>query len=133
MIDEDVSYSHLKVFGCKAFTHVPKEQCSKLDDKAVCCIFLGYGGAEFGYRLWDPEKRKIIRSRDVVFHEDQFFGDIEKTEKSKEVVNGVVDLTPTPSPVQTTGGEGGQYDPNHDEAQGLPNEQGVEQGEQSPQ
>ena len=81
------------MFGCKAFVHVPKEQRSKLDDKAVCCIFLGYGGAEFGYRLWDPDKRKIIKSRDVVFHEDQFFGDIENTEKSKEVVDGVVDLT----------------------------------------
>ena len=28
---KDVSYSHLKVFGCKAFVHVPKEQRSKLD------------------------------------------------------------------------------------------------------
>ena len=41
----------------------------------------------------------------------------------------MVDLTLTPSPVQTIGGEGGQNDPDRDEAQGLPNEQGVEQGE----
>ena len=32
---KDVSYSHLKVFGCKTFMHVPKEQRSKLDDKAI--------------------------------------------------------------------------------------------------
>ena len=36
------SYSHLKVFRCKAFAHVPKEKRSKLDDKAMPCIFLGY-------------------------------------------------------------------------------------------
>ena len=30
-IRKDVSYSHLKVFGYKAFVHVPKEQRSKLD------------------------------------------------------------------------------------------------------
>ena len=29
---KDVPYSHLKVFGCKTFMHVPKEQRSKLDD-----------------------------------------------------------------------------------------------------
>ena len=40
---KNVPYSHLKVFGCKAFMHVPKEQRSKLDDKATLCIFIGYG------------------------------------------------------------------------------------------
>ena len=40
---KEISYSHLKVFRCKAFIHVPKEQRSKLDDKALPCIFIGYG------------------------------------------------------------------------------------------
>ena len=52
-IGKDVSYSHLKVFGCKVFMHVPKEERSKLDDKATLCIFIGYGDEEFGYMLWD--------------------------------------------------------------------------------
>jgi transposase InsO family protein len=55
---EDASYAHLKVFGCKTFAHVPKEQRLKLDDKAIHCIFVGYGDAEFCYKLWDPKKRK---------------------------------------------------------------------------
>ena len=43
---KDVSYSHLmKVFGCKAFAHVPKEQRLKLDSKTIPCIFVGYGDA----------------------------------------------------------------------------------------
>ena len=53
----DISYSHLKVFGCKVFAHVNKEHRQKLDDKAIPCIFVGCGYEEFGYRLWDPEKR----------------------------------------------------------------------------
>ena len=52
-IGKDVPYSHLKVFGCKAFMHVPKGQRLKLDDKATPCIFIGYGDKEFGYRLRD--------------------------------------------------------------------------------
>ena len=38
----DISYSHLKVFGCKAFTYISKEQRQKLDGRVVPCIFLGY-------------------------------------------------------------------------------------------
>ena len=31
---------------------------------------MGYGeSGEMGYRLWDPETKKIIRSHDVVFNE----------------------------------------------------------------
>ena len=45
---KDVSYDHLRVFGCKAFIHVPKNERSKLDVKAKPYIFLGYGREEFG-------------------------------------------------------------------------------------
>ena len=43
-----VSYDHLRVFGCRAFVHIPKDERSKLDIKAKPCIFLGYGHEEFG-------------------------------------------------------------------------------------
>ena len=75
---KDVSYSRLKVFGCKAFMHIPKEQRSKLDDKATPCIFIGYGDEEFGYSLWDSEKQKIVKSGDVVFHQHETIEDMEK-------------------------------------------------------
>ena len=68
---KDVPYSHLMVFGCKAFMHVPKEQRSKFNDKATPCIFIGYGDEEFDYGLWDSEKQKTVISRDVVFHEHE--------------------------------------------------------------
>jgi len=34
--------SHIKVFGCVAYAHVPKELRGKLDDKSEKCIFIGY-------------------------------------------------------------------------------------------
>lgn len=30
---KNVNYDHLRVFGCKAFVHVPKDEISKLDAK----------------------------------------------------------------------------------------------------
>ena len=65
------------MFGCRAFVHVPKDERSKLDNKTKQCIFLGFEDDGFGYRSWDPEEKKIIRSRDVIFFEDQTIKDFE--------------------------------------------------------
>ena len=89
---KDVSYSHLKVFRCKTFMHVSKEQRLKLDDKAIPCIFVGYGDEEFDYKFWDLEKQKIVRSRDVVFHKHNTME--ENVRGTKFRFEGVVDLTP---------------------------------------
>ena len=80
---KDVVYKHLKVFGCKAFVHVPRDEISKLDSKTKWCIYLSSPNDEFGSRLWDPIKTKIMRSRDVVFIEDETIQDIGKPEKPK--------------------------------------------------
>ena len=61
--------------------HIPKDERSKLDVKTRQCIFVGYGLDEFGYRFYDPVEKKLVRSRDVVFVEDQTIQDVEKIEK----------------------------------------------------
>ncbi|CAN1245512.1 Retrovirus-related Pol polyprotein from transposon TNT 1-94 [Linum grandiflorum] len=74
----DVSYKHLRVFGCKAFVHIPRDERSKLDSKTRSCVFIGYGQDEFGYRFFDPIQKKLIRSRDAVFMENETIEDIQK-------------------------------------------------------
>ena len=37
----NVSYKHLKVFGCRAYVHIPKYKRSKLDNRRKPCIFFG--------------------------------------------------------------------------------------------
>jgi hypothetical protein len=56
------SLQHLRVFGCDAYVHVPKENSSKLDKKAEKCIFIGYKDGVKGYNLWNPETKKIVYS-----------------------------------------------------------------------
>ena len=63
------------MFECLAYVHVPYDEFLKLDSKKRVCVFIGYGQDEFGYRLWDPIHRKIVRSRDVEFVEDQTIED----------------------------------------------------------
>ena len=37
-----VSYNHLKVFGCRAFVHIPKDERAKLDSKIKELFILGH-------------------------------------------------------------------------------------------
>jgi len=46
------SYDHLKVFRCRAFIHIPKDERMKLDARTKESIYLGSPKDEFGYRLW---------------------------------------------------------------------------------
>ncbi len=58
--------SHLRVFGCKAFMHIPDEKRSKLESKSMPCAFLGYCEGTKAYRLMCVETKKIIKSRNVI-------------------------------------------------------------------
>jgi hypothetical protein len=61
------SLTHLKVFGCDSYLHVPKESKSKLDKKAEKCIFIRYKDGLKGYNIWNQETKKVVYSRDLVF------------------------------------------------------------------
>ena len=89
-----VSYSFLKTFSCEAFAHIDFENRTKMEAKSKKCVFVGYGIDEFGYRLWDFENHKIVRSRDVIFNEKVVYKDLlQQHEKNK---NDYVVLDDTP-------------------------------------
>ncbi|GKC56778.1 putative RNA-directed DNA polymerase, partial [Tanacetum coccineum] len=119
---KDVSYHHLRVFGCKASVHIPKDERSKLDVKGKPCVFLGYGQDEFGYRLYDPVQKKLVRSRDVVFKEDLSLKDVEKAERETipQYNDDLIDLDPVPlKHFDSQFGDDIQNDEEHDEEQGA--------------
>jgi hypothetical protein len=68
-IGKKPNVSHLRVFGCIRYVHVPDEKRSKLDPKAEKCIFIGYSLEQKGYRCFNPSTQKLQVSRDVVFDE----------------------------------------------------------------
>ncbi|KAE8685157.1 Expansin-A8 [Hibiscus syriacus] len=79
---KEINLSYLRVFGCISYVHIDSAERSKLDAKSNKCVFVGYGGDEFGYRFWDYENRKIIRSRDVIFNENVMYKDRSTAESS---------------------------------------------------
>ncbi|KAG8481491.1 hypothetical protein CXB51_026341 [Gossypium anomalum] len=55
-----------EIFRCPAYAHVNN---GKLEPRSIKCVFLGYKAGVKGYKLWCPENRKVVISRDVVFDE----------------------------------------------------------------
>uniref|UniRef100_A0A2N9EUG1 Retrovirus-related Pol polyprotein from transposon TNT 1-94 n=1 Tax=Fagus sylvatica TaxID=28930 RepID=A0A2N9EUG1_FAGSY len=92
---KEVNLSYLKVFGCVSYVHIDSDARSKLDAKSRKCFFIGYGDETFGYRFWDDQNRKVIRSRNVIFNEQVMYKDRSSTklddvkveQKKSEFVN----------------------------------------------
>lgn len=61
------------MFGCVTYVHIESDARNKLDPKSRKCIFIGYGGDEFGYRFWDMQNKKVIRSKNVIFNEEVMY------------------------------------------------------------
>ncbi|WVZ20583.1 hypothetical protein V8G54_007905, partial [Vigna mungo] len=64
------SVKYFKVFGSLAFTHVADQKRVKLDDKSEPMVFVGYHSTG-AYKLFDPIKRIMKISRDVIVIEDE--------------------------------------------------------------
>jgi hypothetical protein len=62
--------SHLKIFGCPVFIHIPKEKRNKLEPSGKKGIFVGYCEVSKAFRIYIPGHRHIEISRDVTFDED---------------------------------------------------------------
>ena len=61
--------SHLKVWGCKSWSHIHKEKRAKnFNDKAIVGYFVGYSETQRdAYISFIPSLNKLIISRDVKF------------------------------------------------------------------
>ena len=69
----------MQVFGYPAYAHVDN---SKLEHRSLKCIFLSYKAGVKGYKLWCPDLRKVIVSKDFVFDEIAILHDLPPTTSS---------------------------------------------------
>ncbi|WRX22751.1 Reverse transcriptase [Theobroma cacao] len=74
-------------------TTVLNEEVRQRTQEASTSKFKAYVLNRVCYRLYDLIEKKLVRSRDVVFMEDQTIQNIDKVEKSKfPSINGLIDL-----------------------------------------
>jgi hypothetical protein len=85
---------HLRVFGCRANVRPGVPHLKKLDDRSPPMVYFGVEDGSKAHRLYNPNTKKIVVSRDVIFEEnvawkwDSEFG--EKPEFTKEKTVDVV-------------------------------------------
>lgn len=73
MTKKQPNLSHLRKFGCKAYPldkSISRKE--KLLPRAHIGFLVGYDGTNI-YFIWIPSQRKIIRTRDVIFNEGEFY------------------------------------------------------------
>ena len=87
------SIQQLRVFGCTAFCHVPKQLRRKLDQKSKNGIFVGYDNNSKGFRIYFDEINKIEIHRDVAFGNELLKNELLKIEEVKGSVLEVEEVT----------------------------------------
>ncbi|KAK2992477.1 hypothetical protein RJ640_011616 [Escallonia rubra] len=84
VLNGDVPYSVLfptkplfpvepRIFGSTCFVRDVRPHLTKLDPKALKCVFLGYSRLQKGYRCYSPDLHKYLVSTDVFSEHSQFF------------------------------------------------------------
>lgn len=78
--DSMLHLSHLVAYGCRAYVHRegdrswdPLKKSAKLESRTMIGYLVGYDSTNI-FRIWIPSKRRVIRSRDVMFNEQLFYG-----------------------------------------------------------
>jgi hypothetical protein len=69
--------THFRIFGSRAWAHVPSEKRKALDPQSTACIFVGYPDGVKGYRLLDTSTERIIIERNVQFEESPLHASLE--------------------------------------------------------
>lgn len=85
---------HLRIWGCLAHVHIPKQKRTKLDDKSFVCILTGMSEESKAYRLIDPQTLKVVVSKDVIFEENKswVWNQVENEQDEKEITWGDYDF-----------------------------------------
>jgi hypothetical protein len=64
----------MRIFGCKAYAHIPEEKRKKLDEQGIPAIFVGYSDTSSGYEFYDLKTGKFFTAGSAIFDETNFPG-----------------------------------------------------------
>ncbi|KAG6509746.1 hypothetical protein ZIOFF_027751 [Zingiber officinale] len=92
---------HFRVFGSLCYVHLQDSQRSKLDAKAVKCVFVGYDERRKGWRCLDPTTNKCVVSRNVIFDEISSYHFEEPPREENDMVTLPLSRFPENSSLET--------------------------------
>jgi hypothetical protein len=102
---EKPDVSHMRVFGARAYMHIPKENKKKMQSVSERGVFVGYEPDCKAYRVLRERDGRILVSRDVIVDENPAFGTIELSFGSKKEEEGARGLSHVSPPTQMGAGD----------------------------
>ena len=108
---ENTELSHLKIFACPVYIHIPKEKRSKLDPLGKKDMFVGYSEKSKYYWIYILGYHQIELSIDVTFDEDTTFRKSKKYKEAEEE-NETPKYAESPKPIRNE--EKDQMPEDHD-------------------
>ena len=96
-------YDKIKIFGCKAYYHLPPIQVKSFDQRSTDAIYLGASYDQCKYILYDVAKKKCVSSRNAHIDESIFpYAHTEESSLIESVDDNTIDLDNLPiDPGQT--------------------------------
>ena len=90
--------SHLRIFGCPVYIHVPTKKRTKLEPSDKKGTLMGYSESSKAYRIYIPGSRQIEVSKDVTFEEEMA---VRKGRGSDmEIDDEELEMRSSPAPIQ---------------------------------
>ena len=87
----------MKVYGCKAYAHIPKiPRLEKLAARANIGYLVGYNSTNI-FRIWIPSLHKVIATRDVTFDELTQYEPIELNKEDKLQIKEIIEVIEMPT------------------------------------
>jgi hypothetical protein len=71
-VGDKLDVTHFRIFGSRAWAHIPYEKWKALDPQSTPCIFVGYPDDVKGYILIYPSTDRLIIERTFQFEESPF-------------------------------------------------------------
>jgi len=62
-----------RIFGYVTYIHLSHRHQTKLQSRALKCVFVGYGSTQKGYKCYHPDTHRFYTSMDVIFDESKFY------------------------------------------------------------
>jgi hypothetical protein len=89
--------SHLRVFGCLAYVHIPKQNREKLGKHATKSIMIGYSTITKGYHIYLQATKRFTSTSNVTFVEHLSFFNNEQNNDNDQSVDTTEADQPSPN------------------------------------
>lgn len=97
LFKESANIQHYRKFGCLVYNYVQKKFRTKFDSHIQKCIYLGPESDHGIHKLYNPETKRVFKSRNIKFFENENYPFKNETNNEKIIylINNISEMPQT--------------------------------------